>query len=65
MYRYGNAVFTSSFHQKLKNKKQHYQFRVTNEFETNICVRIYFKKIECLPFCGDSNIEEGKKETKF
>ena len=32
------------------------QFHVKEEFETSICVRISFKKIECLLFCGDSNI---------
>ena len=48
MYRYEIAIFNSNFYQKLKNKKWRYQFRVTKEFETKICVGISFKKIECL-----------------
>ena len=65
MYRHGNAVFISNFYWKLKNKKWHYQFCILKEFQTSICVRISFKKIECLFFFffffffGDSNVEEG------
>ena len=41
-----------------RNQKiRHSQFHVTEEFETSICVRISFKKIEYLLFCGDSNIK--------
>ena len=59
MYQYGNAVFTATFYQKLKNKKWRYQFRITKEFYTNIRVRISLKKLEFLFFSGDSNVEEG------
>ena len=50
MYQYGNAAFISNFHQKLKYRKWRYQFRVANEFLTNICVNISSKKIICLFF---------------
>ena len=38
--------------------KWRYQFCAGKEFYTNTCVRICLKKIECLFFCGGSNIEE-------
>ena len=54
----------SYFHLKflleiVKIKKWRHQFRVIKDYETNICIRISLKKIECLSFCGDSNMIEA------
>ena len=45
-----------SFTRNERNKKWRFQFRVKKEFQTSICVRISFRKIECLFFCGDYKI---------
>ena len=60
LYCYGNSVFTSNFCQKLKNKRWCDHFRDTMEFQINICVRISFKKIECL-FFVEIQIQKKKK----
>ena len=58
MYRYENSVFTSNFCQKLKNKKQRYQFASQRNFKQTFVQQFFLRKLNAF-FCGNLNIEEG------
>ena len=49
---YGNTIFTLKFYQELKNKKWRYQIT------KHLCKKKSLKKIECLSYCADLNVEE-------
>ena len=48
------------FTRNCSNKKWHHQFRHYGILDKHLCKNL-FEKIECVFFCGDSNMEEEDK----